>query len=92
MKNNVSKDANDIMTNLKKIKKEKGKRKLTLLPHHFHFQCTTLYKRKKERNLLNIFEIISTYLHLPSILAWRIPWTEEPDWLHSMGLQRVRHD
>ena len=27
-----------------------------------------------------------------SILAWRIPWTEEPDGLQSMGLQRVRHD
>ena len=27
-----------------------------------------------------------------SILAWEIPWTEEPDRLHSMGLQRVRHD
>ena len=26
-----------------------------------------------------------------SILAWRIPWTEEPDWLQSMGSQRVRH-
>ena len=25
-----------------------------------------------------------------SILAWRIPWTEEPDGLHAMGLQR--HD
>jgi len=23
-----------------------------------------------------------------SILAWRIPWTEEPDGLQSMGLQR----
>ena len=23
-----------------------------------------------------------------SILAWRIPWTEEPSGLHSMGLQR----
>ena len=22
-----------------------------------------------------------------SILAWKIPWTEEPDWLQSMGLQ-----
>ena len=20
-----------------------------------------------------------------SILTWRIPWTEEPDWLHAMG-------
>ena len=27
-----------------------------------------------------------------SILAWRIPWTEEPDRLQCMGLQRVRHD
>ena len=27
-----------------------------------------------------------------SILAWRIPWTEEPSRLQSMGLQRVRHD
>jgi len=27
-----------------------------------------------------------------SILAWRIPRTEEPDGLQSMGLQRVRHD
>ena len=27
-----------------------------------------------------------------SILAWRIPWTEEPGGLQSMGLHRVRHD
>ena len=27
-----------------------------------------------------------------SILACRIPWTEEPDRLQSMGLQRVRHN
>ena len=27
-----------------------------------------------------------------SILAWKIPWTEEPDWVLSMGLQRVGHD
>ena len=27
-----------------------------------------------------------------SILAWRIPWTEEPGGLQSMGSQRVRHD
>ena len=26
------------------------------------------------------------------ILAWRIPWTEEPDGLEPVGLQRVRHD
>ena len=27
-----------------------------------------------------------------SILAWRIPWTEESGGLQSMGSQRVRHD
>ena len=27
-----------------------------------------------------------------SILAWEIPWTEEPGGLQSMGLQRVQHD
>ena len=27
-----------------------------------------------------------------SILAWRIPWTEEPGGLQSMVSQRVRHD
>ena len=23
-----------------------------------------------------------------SVLVWKIPWTEEPDWLQSMGLQK----
>ena len=27
-----------------------------------------------------------------SIFAWRIPWTEEPGGLQSMGLQRAGHD
>ena len=27
-----------------------------------------------------------------SILAWKIPWMEEPGRLQSMGLQRVGHD
>ena len=27
-----------------------------------------------------------------SILAWRIPWTEEPAELRSIGSQSVRHD
>ena len=26
-----------------------------------------------------------------SILAWKIPWTEEPGWLLSMGSKRVGH-
>ena len=27
-----------------------------------------------------------------STLAWKIPWTEEPDRLQSMGSKRVRYD
>ena len=27
-----------------------------------------------------------------STLVWKIPWTEEPDWLQSMVSQRVGHD
>ena len=27
-----------------------------------------------------------------SVLAWEIPWSEEPGGLQSMGSQRVRHD
>ena len=33
-------------------------------------------------------EIMATH---SSILAWRIPQTEEPGGLQSLGLQRVRH-
>ena len=32
---------------------------------------------------------ISTHF---SILTWRIPWTEEPGRLQSMGLQRIGHN
>ena len=28
----------------------------------------------------------------PSILAWKIPWTEKPGGLQSTGSQRARHD
>ena len=28
----------------------------------------------------------------PSILAWKIPWTEEPGGLQPMGSQNVKHD
>ena len=27
-----------------------------------------------------------------STLGWKIPWREKPDWLQSMGSQRVGHD
>ena len=34
-------------------------------------------------------EVMATH---SSVLAWRIPWTEEPGWLQSMGSQRVGHN
>ena len=34
-------------------------------------------------------EVIATH---SNILAWRIPWAEEPSGLQSMGLQRAGHD
>ena len=58
-----------------------------------------LLGRKVMTNLDSIFksrDITSpTNVHLAthsSTLAWKIPWTAEPGWLQSMGLQRVGHD
>ena len=40
---------------------------------------------------LDKFDMYIVVTH-PSILGWRIPWTEEPGGLPSMGSQRIRHD
>ena len=37
-------------------------------------------------------KVMATSTLPSSILAWRIPWTEEPGVLQSTGLERVRHD
>ena len=47
----------------------------------FTFYIDVLKKKKEEE--------MATH---SSILAWRIPWTEEPDRLQSMGSHRVGHD
>ena len=47
-------------------------------------QVTFLLKK-----LSNLGKEMATH---SSILAWRIPWTEEPGGLQSMGSQRVRHN
>ena len=39
--------------------------------------------------LVNLQKAMATH---SSALAWKIPWTEEPGRLRSMGLQRVGHD
>ena len=56
---------------------------------------------KLSRDVSSVF-IINSFLYLlslekamathSSILTWRVPWTEEPGGLQSMGSQRVRHD
>ena len=45
--------------------------------------------RNRSKVQLNLEKETATH---SSILAWRIPWTEEPGGLQSMGSQRVRRD
>ena len=45
----------------------------------------------KERGLGTCLMRLPTATHF-SILAWKIPWTEEPGGLQSIGLQRVGHN
>jgi len=45
-------------------------------------------QKKKTQKISSTMEMATH----SSILAWRIPWKEEPGGLQSMGLQRVRHD
>ena len=42
--------------------------------------------------LLNTLYLEKAMAPHSSTLAWKIPWTEEPGMLQSMGSQRVRHD
>ena len=42
--------------------------------------------------LFSIYFVKEMATHSWRILAWRIPWTEEPGGLQSTGLQRVGHD
>ena len=49
---------------------------------HFHFHALTTQEADLEKGMTTHF----------SILAWRIPWTEEPGGLQFMGSQRGRHD
>ena len=47
------------------------------------------YRKGNNNNKDPLEEGMATH---SSILAWKIPWTEEPGALQSMGSQTVRHN
>ena len=52
----------------------------------------TAYKDFKHLNFDHLFLTLEKAMTThSSTLAWKIPWTEEPGRLQSMGLQRVGH-
>ena len=55
---------------------------------------TNLYRILKSRDITLPAKVclVKTMATHSSTLAWKIPWTEEPGRLQSMGLRRVRHD
>ena len=64
-----------------------------LLAVRFRWQRVCLQCRKtRVRSLGGDSPLEKRMATHSSILAWRIPWTEEPGGLLSMGSQRVRHD
>ena len=55
-------------------------------------QSRTRLKRLSSSSSKAIFKLEKQMATHSSILDWRIPWTEEPGELQSMGSQRVGHD
>ena len=71
-----------------------------MIYHFYNNNKTALFKqdeniislkipKKNIKSRLNHLEEMATH---SSILAWEIPWREEPDGLQSIGLQRVEHN
>ena len=50
-----------------------------------------IFERQLEDKIDGTFGSGEMAIH-SSTIAWKIPWTEEPDRLQSMGSQRVGHD
>ena len=57
------------------------------------FKQEGIYWTRRKKSFLSLFSTLEKAMapH-SSTLAWKIPWTEEPGGLQSMGLQRVGHD
>ena len=66
------------------------KTKLTDLENKFVVADYTVEVRNRFKGLALIAE--KAMAPYSSTLAWKIPWTEEPDGLQSMGSLRVGHD
>ena len=62
-------------------------------------------RKYRRRKIILIYELIETHISVgmleisekekatqSSILAWEMPWAEEPGGLQSLGSQRVRHN
>ena len=62
--------------------------------HYSVFSSFLIHCPKLVRNHFGLPESISQKIMAPhtSTLAWKIPWTEEPGRLQSMGSLRVGHD
>ena len=79
-----------------------GRNPMSYLLDGASLAAQTVKKKKKKKSLCNAGDqgsILGQEESLEkgmathsSILAWRIPWTEEPGELQSIGSQRVRHD
>ena len=49
-------------------------------------------RAKAEKLIPRLFQLEKAMAPRSSILAWKIPWTEEPGRLQSMGSLKVGHD
>ena len=54
-------------------------------------QCKEIEENNRMGKTRDLFKEKAMAPH-SSTLAWKIPWTEEPGRLQSMGSRRVRHD
>ena len=53
-----------------------------------HTQMSWLFRKKEKSYFVAFADSMEMAIH-SSIFAWKIPWTEEPGGLQSMGLQEL---
>ena len=76
--------------------RKKTKQKLTIIRRKGFPGCSDgkvcLQCRRRVQSLGQEYPLEKEMVTNPSILAWKIPWMEEPGVPHSLGLQRIRHN